>query len=84
MADTDRLAEAIERLAQATEATPKIPVAVALWDSELAGQFFRVSPAYFLRKIAPMPGFPEANRKLGHPRWKAAEVIAWFDRKKAA
>ena len=84
MSDTEKLADAITRLVSVSENTGPIPVSVALWDSELAAQYLRVSRSHFLQRIAPQPDFPRPSRKLGHPRWKASEVIAWFHQEKAA
>lgn len=78
--------EDIEKIADAVAARikPAIPVDVDLWSAKELGAYFKVSERQARDRIAAMPGFPQPLRLpsptgRAHPRWKAAEVIAWAE-----
>ncbi|MEW5710019.1 MAG: hypothetical protein AB1830_14110 [Pseudomonadota bacterium] len=80
----------IERLAEAIaqRVSPPIPLQVDLWSAEEIAAYLKVGRRQVLERYAPLPGFPRAIRLpapgggQGHPRWRAAEVIAWAERHK--
>lgn len=57
-----------------------------LWTAKDVAVYLKVTPRQVLERYAAMPGFPKAIRLpspsggLGHPRWKAKEIIAWTER----
>lgn len=74
----DQLAEAIAR-----RTARRIPLAVDLWGYAEIADYLKVGVAQVAERYAPLPDFPRAIRlpstgiRRGHPRYKAAEVIAW-------
>lgn len=78
----DQLAEEIaERLRQA------IPLSIALWDINTIAIYLKVSSRHAAERIVVLPDFPKAIRLpsrggegIGHPRWKAAEIIEWVEK----
>lgn len=71
--------------ALAKKIQPSIPLSVAQWDSALCAEYLGVSTRHFNAFIKTQPDFPRARHlptigaDKGHPRWKAEEVIEWFE-----
>jgi hypothetical protein len=81
------LDELLNRLtaALAAQAKPQIPVTIDLWRAREVAAYLKVTPRHVLERYAIMPGFPAPIRLpspsgIGHPRWKAKEIIAWTER----
>lgn len=85
MSDTDL----IERLAAAVaeRVQPAVPLKVQLWSTEAIATYLQ-RPAQVIReRVVCLPGFPRpirlpalsGGKATAHPRWKAAEVIAWAE-----
>ena len=60
-----------------------IPLDAEYWSLNEIGASYKVSTEH-ARRITAIKGFPAPIRipsgdTSGHPRWKAAEVIEWFD-----
>ncbi len=79
--DLDQLAAAI-----ASHMPRRIPLAVDLWGVSEIAAYLKVEPRHVGERYACLPGFPRAirlpsqGRGRGHPRYKAAEVIAWAEK----
>lgn len=76
----------IDRIASAVAARiPRVPLDVALWGADEIADYLAVSRRQAAEKVVMLPGFPQPIRLpvlrggKGHPRWKAAEVIAWAE-----
>ena len=85
MSDT----ELIDRLAAAVaeRVLPAVPFNVQLWSTEAIATYLQ-RPAQVVReRVVCLPGFPRpirlpaaaGSKATAHPRWKAAEVIAWTE-----
>lgn len=82
----------LKRLAAtiAAQAAPQIPITVDLWSAKEVAAYLKVTPRHVLERYAIMPGFPAPIRLpspsggIGHPRWKAKEIITWAERHQAA
>ncbi|MDI3260276.1 MAG: hypothetical protein QJR02_11330 [Sinobacteraceae bacterium] len=80
----------LDRLAQ--EIAARLPRTVSpeieLWDASMVATYLGVTPARVREHYSTLPGFPVAIRlpatgsKPGHPRWKAAEIIDWAERRR--
>jgi predicted DNA-binding transcriptional regulator AlpA len=76
----DSLADAVARRIK-----PTIPLSVAQWDSKACAEYLGVSLRHFNTFIKTQPDFPKARslpssgKGDGHPRWKAQDVIEWFE-----
>ena len=74
----DQLAAAI-----AQRVMPRVPLDVALWSIGDVAEYLSTTPKNAANHVVCLPGFPAAIRLpsrtggRGHPRWQAAEVIAW-------
>jgi predicted DNA-binding transcriptional regulator AlpA len=54
-------------------------------DSEGCAALLCVSPGHFRDRIACLPDFPKGRKFTGgHRRWKASEVDAWAQHRRAA
>ena len=76
--NVDKLGEVI-----AKHMPPIVPVDEVIWGASECAAWLLVSVSCFQQKYAPQPSFPAAIRATtstgkSHPRWKAAEVRAWF------
>lgn len=70
------IAKLDELIAATREASAR---ANAAWlDANAAAELLCVTPRQFAERIACKPGFP-APLRVGHPRWKRTEVLAWAD-----
>ena len=77
----------VERIADAVAARiqPRVPIEHALWSVLDCAAYMRISESAFRQRIACLPGFPQSIRipradgHIGHPRWKAIEVIHWTE-----
>lgn len=79
----DALIAKFDELIAATRAA-SLPVRERWLDAEAAAALLSITPSTFVRHYACRPDFPKPLR-VGHPRWKAAEVLQWAeDRRKAA
>ena len=56
-----------------------LPLEQTLWTRADCGRFLRYTPSTMRKRVEKLPGYPKARRPSGHPRWIAAEVIAWLD-----
>ncbi len=84
MTGTTEIIDAIA-LAVADRVQPRFPVAIDLWSVDEISAWLKMSTSHVQQRILPVPGFPQAIRlpydgKKSHPRWKAAEVIAWVSK----
>lgn len=72
----DRLAAAI-----AMHTARRIPLAVDLWSNAEIAAYLKVDQRQVSERYSCLPGFPRAIRigGKGHPRYKAADVIAWVE-----
>ena len=72
----DQLAQAIAR-----HTARRIPLAVDLWSNAEIAAYLKCDPRQVSERYSGLPGFPRAIRigGKGHPRYKAAEVIAWAE-----
>jgi predicted DNA-binding transcriptional regulator AlpA len=79
----DVIAQKLDELIAATKAA-SMPVKERWLDAAGVAALLSVSAAHVLERIAPRPGFPAALRigGTGHPRWKAAEVLAWAEQER--
>lgn len=81
--DIDQLAAAI-----ASHMSRRIPLAVDLWSHAEIAAYLKVEPRQVGDRYVLLPGFPRAirlpsqGRGRGHPRYKAAEIIAWVEKYK--
>jgi predicted DNA-binding transcriptional regulator AlpA len=73
----------IERLAEAVaaKANPAVPYSVKLWSIETIAEYMDKSVTHVRQRVVCLPDFPKAYR-LGQPRYKATEVVAWMERHK--
>lgn len=79
--------EALEKLAAllAANMPPSIPISQDVWSTKEIAQFLKVSESQVRERYACLPDFPKAYRLpkdgggVGRPRWKAKDVLAWFD-----
>lgn len=83
----DELAQVIERAVEKAIAKQPhaVPIEHALWSTKEIGEYLQ-RPAQVVReRVVCVPGFPEPIRLpnfgggKSHPRWRAAEVIAWVE-----
>ncbi|MDX9767761.1 MAG: hypothetical protein RBT51_10510 [Ectothiorhodospiraceae bacterium] len=76
----------VDRLVQALSERPSVPLHAQVWDADLCAKYLVVSKKTFLERIAPLPSFPsparieDAHERLIRPRWRANEVVAWFQK----
>lgn len=81
LAKMDRMIEVL----QEGKAEPSVPFAERLISAETCGQLMECSSRHFKERIASQPTFPRPARLslckggIGHPRWKAREVLRWID-----
>ena len=70
--------EAIRQVAQ-------IPTERRLWSIATIAEYCELSASHVAQKIVCQPDFPKPIRILGtgKPRWKAGEVMQWFERQAA-
>lgn len=66
--------EAIRQVAQ-------IPTDRRLWSADTIAEYAELSPDYVKNAVTKRPDFPRPIRLEGngHPRWKAGEVMAFFE-----
>lgn len=77
----------IEQIAEAvaSRVKPAIPLSIAQWNSKMCADYLGVSMRHFNAFIKTQPDFPRARtlpsagKGDGHQRWKAEEVIEWFE-----
>jgi len=76
-------AELIDQIAAAIaqHTARRIPLAVDLWGTAEIAAYFKCSRRQVSERYSCLPGFPRAIRigGKGHPRYKAADVIAWVE-----
>lgn len=80
--------DALEKLVATLAANlpPQIPVSQDVWSCKEIAAYLKVSESQVRERYACLPDFPKAHRLpkdgggVGRPRWKAREVIAWFDK----
>lgn len=61
---------------------PQIPADKVLWTRTQVGAYLDLKPSALDRVLA-HPSFPDARRPAGgHPRYLAAEVMAWVAKQK--
>lgn len=61
---------------------PAVPADKELWDRSQVGAYLKLKPSA-LDRVLSAPGFPDARRPAGgHPRYLAAEVMAWVAKQK--
>lgn len=70
--------EALRQVAQ-------IPTERRLWSLATIALYAELSPSHVAQKVVCQPDFPKAIRinGTGKPRWKAGEVMQWFERQAA-
>lgn len=73
----------VEAIAEAIVKRMAIPLDAQYWSLREIGASYKVSTEH-ARRITATNGFPAPIRlpsgdTSGHPRWKAVEVIEWFD-----
>lgn len=73
----------LEAIAEAILKRMAIPLDAQYWSLREIGASYKVSTEH-ARRITATKGFPAPIRlpsgdTSGHPRWKAGEVIDWFD-----
>lgn len=73
----------VEALVDAIFKRIAIPLDAQYWSLKEIGMAYKVSTEH-ARRISATKGFPApirlpSNGTSGHPRWKAAEVVEWFD-----
>lgn len=61
-----------------------IPIEIDLWDTEHIAAYLKYSYSTVRDKILPLPSFPKPIRiqtanGLGHPLYKAREVVLWAE-----
>lgn len=68
------LVEAIRQVAQ-------IPTERRLWSVRTIAAFADLSESHVAQKIVNREDFPRPSKidGVGHPRWPAGEVMAWFE-----
>ena len=71
--------EAIRQVAQ-------IPTERRLWSLATIAEYAELSASHIAQKVVCQPDFPRPIRILGSgkPRWKAGDVMAWFEANQAA
>ncbi len=83
---TDTIADKLDQLIAAvldTKMTPSISLDITLWNTSDVANYLKVSYRYTSEYVVTHHTFPNAlrlpnkNDRKGHPRWYAAEVIAW-------
>lgn len=58
-----------------------------LWDTAKIAELTGYGRRYVQNRVVTQPDFPVAIRATGDeakPRWVASEVVAWFERRRAA
>jgi len=55
-----------------------IPITDRWIDARGIAALLSSTPSNVLQRLACRPDFPKANR-VGHPRWKATEVLQWME-----
>jgi predicted DNA-binding transcriptional regulator AlpA len=74
----DTIAAKLDELIAATRAA-SVPFKGRWVSAATIGAMLECSPRKVLETYAPRPDFPKANREGGHPRWKASEVLEWYE-----
>lgn len=65
---------------------PTISLDIDLWDAKTIGSYLKVGARQVLERYSLLPSFPMAIRLpsfsggRSHPRWKAAEIVAWAEK----
>jgi hypothetical protein len=64
---------------------PPVPLSRAWWSARQVAAYLDVTPKFVTDTLSSKPGFPEAKRLpsergQGRLRWRAAEVISWWER----
>lgn len=91
--DSGILAAKLDQLIAVVGRSAAVPAEARLWSADEIAAYLSVGRRTAAEKIVMLPGFPQPIRLpvvsggRGHPRWKAAEVMAWaeqFQERRAA
>lgn len=65
-----------------------VPLGHRLWDADDVAAYLRVERRYVLERLAVRTDWPKAialtDGQKGPRRWKAAEIVAWAERRRRA
>lgn len=80
----DVIAQKLDELIAATKAA-SMPVKERWLDAAGVAALLTLSERYIVERLAPKPSFPRPLRCGGtwHPRWKAAEILAWAEQERS-
>lgn len=80
----DVIAQKLDELIAATKAA-SMPVKERWLDAAGVAALLTLSERYIVERLAPKPSFPRPLRcgGTGHPRWKAAEILAWAEQERS-
>jgi predicted DNA-binding transcriptional regulator AlpA len=75
----------IDRLLEHLAAPSPVPLNRAVWSARQVAAFLDCSPRHVVERLSNQPDFPPARRMpsrsgRGSLRWKATDILDWWDR----
>lgn len=68
----------IAELAEALTKAVRVPPECRYVSMEVIAEMLDLSVSHVKQRIVSLPDFPKPMR-IGHPRWKMTDVVAWAD-----